>query len=250
MATTMPVPDAHSAMSPLGRIAGVFFSPKVTFQDIVRKPDWLVPMALLMLVWFALNVVMVQRADWIAVSKDQIAKSKFASRQFDQLSDDQKGPAYEKAAKHAQVVRYVRGVVGWPLFILFSAGLYFGAFRLIGGARVKFATAFAITTFAHLPLGLRELIAIPVMYLKDPASIDPENFLASNPAAILGDLPTWQMVPLASLDLFALWALALLAIGYSAADPKKIPTGKAFGIVGGTWLALVLFFTMLAWMFS
>jgi hypothetical protein len=250
MATTMPVPEAQPAISPVGRITGVFFSPEATFQDIVRKPNWLFPMALLILVWISLNVVMVQRADWIEVSKEQIAKSKFASRQFDQLSEDQKGPAYEQAAKRAKVVRYVRGVVGWPLFILFSAGLYFGAFRLIGGARLSFGTAFAITTFAHLPLGLRELIAIPVMYLKDPASIDPENFLASNPAALLGDLPTWQMIPLASIDLFALWALALMAIGFSAADPKKVPAGKAFGIVGAVWASLILFFTMLTWVFS
>src|SRR5262249_10629100 len=145
--------------------------------------------------------------------------------------------------------RYERGVIGWPLLVLFGAGLYFGAFRLMGGARVNFATAFSIVTFADLPLGLRELIAIPVMYLKDPASIDPENFLASNPAALL-DLPAWQMVPLVSLDVFGLWAIALVAIGFSAADPKKVPIGKAFGIVGTVWVTLVLFFTMLAWMFS
>jgi hypothetical protein len=250
MATTMPEPEAQAAIGPVGRITGVFFSPTATFQDIARKPNWAVPMAVLILIWISLNLVMVQRADWIAVSKEQIAKSKFASRQIDQLSEDQKGPAYERAAKQAVVVRYVRGVIGWPLFLLFSAVLYFGAFRLIGGARLNFATAFSIITFAHLPMGLRELIAIPVMYLKDPASIDPENFLASNPAAVRGDLPAWQNVPLVSLDLFALWALALVAIGFSAADPKKVPIGKAFGIVGGVWGAFVLFFTMLAWIFS
>ncbi|HEY2820759.1 MAG TPA: YIP1 family protein [Candidatus Acidoferrum sp.] len=245
----MPVPEAQAAIGPIGRITGVFFSPKPTFQDIVRKPSWAVPMALLMIIWFGLNIVMAQRADWVSVSKEQISKSKFASRQIDQLSDDQKGAAYEQAAKRAVVVRYVRGVIGWPLLLLFSAGLYFGAFRLMGGARLSFATAFSIVTFADLPLGLRELIAIPVMYLKDPASIDPENFLASNPAAML-DLPAWQMVPLVSLDVFGLWAIALVAIGFSAADPKKVPIGKAFGIVGTVWVTLVLFFTMLAWMFS
>lgn len=250
-ATPMPAPEAQAAITPMGRIAGVFFSPKATFQDVVKKPGWIVPMALLMLIWLGLNIAMVQRADWIEVSKEQIAKSKFASRQFDQMSEDQKGPAYERAAKQAKVVRYVRSVIGWPLLLLVSSGLYFGVFKLIGGVRTNFATAFAVTTFAHLPMGLRELVAIPVTFLKDPASIDPENFLASNPAAIFGsDLATWQMVPLASLDVFGLWTCALLAIGFSAADPKKVPIGKAFGIVGGVWLSLVLFFTMLAWIFS
>jgi hypothetical protein len=46
MATaSMPAPDAQSqpAISPIGRIVGVFFSPKATFEDIVRKPSWVLP---------------------------------------------------------------------------------------------------------------------------------------------------------------------------------------------------------------
>ena len=98
---------------------------------------------------------------------------------------------------------------------------------------------------------MRELIAIPVTFLKDPASIDPENFLASNPAAIFGnDLPAWQMVPLLFLDVFGIWALILMAVGFSASDPKKVPTGKSLGIVFGVWFAFMLFFTMIAWVFS
>jgi len=30
-----------------GRIIGVFFSPKNTFEDIVRKPSWMLPIVLL-----------------------------------------------------------------------------------------------------------------------------------------------------------------------------------------------------------
>jgi hypothetical protein len=248
----MPAPEsqAQPAISSIGRIFGVFFSPKPTFADIARKPSWVAPVLLLLLINIGLSVTLVHRADWVEVSKDQIAKSKFASSHIDQLSEDQKERAYEQAAARGKVIRYARGFVGWPLLLLFSAGLYLGVFKLIGGARTNFATAFAVTAFAHLPMGLRELIAIPVLFLKDPASIDPENFLASNPAAIFSDLPTWQMVPLAFLDVFGLWALVLMAVGFSATDPKKLPIGKSFGLVFGVFLSLMLFFTMLAWIFS
>ena len=253
MATTsLPAPETQSqpALSAIGRIVGVFFSPKPTFDDIARKPSWIAPTLLLLLINIGLSVVLVQRADWVEVSKEQIAKSKFASRQFDALSEDRKAEEYEKAAARGKVIRYVRGFIGWPLLLLVSSGIYLGAFKLIGGARTNFATAFAVTAFAHLPMGLRELIAIPVQFLKDPASIDPENFLASNPAAILGDLPTWQMVPLGALDVFGLWAIVLMAIGFSATDPKKLPIGKSLTIAFSIFAAIVLFFTMLAWVFS
>ncbi len=100
-------------------------------------------------------------------------------------------------------------------------------------------------------IGLKELIAIPVTFLKDPSAIDPENFLASNPAAILGnDLQAWQMVPLTFIDVFGIWALLLMAVGFSAADPKKLPFGKSLGIVFSVWFTFMAFFTMLAWVFS
>ena len=249
--TTVPAPEAQATISPFGRIIGVFFSPKATFEDIVRKPAWVAPMLLLIVISIGLSITLVRRADWVEVSKEQIAKSKFASRQIDQLSEGQKQAAYEQAAARSKVVRYVRGFIGWPCLLLFSSGLYFGAFKLIGGVRTNYATAFALTTFAHLPMGVRELIAIPVMFLKDPASIDPENFLASNPAAILGsDLATWQMVPLAFLDIFGLWALVLMAVAFSVSDPKKLPFGKSLGIAFGVFFSLMLFFTTLAWVFS
>ena len=249
--TAPETPEPQSSLSPIKRIFGVFFAPKATFQDIARKPSWIAPVAILMIIWFCLSVSLAKHADWVEISKDQIAKSKFASRQFDQLNDDQKSRAYEQAAERSKVIRYVRGVVGWPLLLVIFAGVYLGVFKLIGGARTNFVTAFAITAFAHLPVGLKELISIPVVFLKDPASIDPENFLASNPAAVFGnDLAPWQLVPLAFLDIFNIWALVLVAIGFSAADPKKLPLGKSLGVVFGVTLAFMVFFTGLAWAFS
>ena len=252
MATTLaPVPEEQPSLSPVARIIGVLFNPKPTFADIARRPSWVAPMLLLFVIYLGLNFALVKRADWVEVTKDQIAKSKFASRQIEQLPEEQRARAIEQGAARAKIVRYVRGVIGWPLLIVVLTAVYFGAFKLIGGARTNFAAAFAVTAFAHLPMGLRELIAIPVTFLKDPASIDPENFLASNPAALLGsDAPPWQMVPLAFLDVFGIWALILMAVGFSATDPKKLPFGKSLGIAVSVSVTFMLFFTMLAWVFS
>ena len=252
MATTpTPAPEAQPSLSPVARIIGVFFNPKPTFVDIANRPSWIAPMLVLFVIYVGLNFALVKHADWVEVTKDQIAKSKFAAGQIEQLPEEQRARAIEQGAERAKIVRYVRACIGWPLLLLVVSAIYFGAFKLIGGARTSFAAAFAVTTFAHLPMGLRELIAIPVTFLKDPASIDPENFLASNPAAIFGsDLPAWQMVPLAFLDVFGIWALILMAVGFSATDPKKLPLSKSLGIVAGVSISFILLFTMIAWVFS
>jgi hypothetical protein len=249
--TPVPAQEVPAQLSAFKRIFGVFFSPTAAFQDIARKPSWLAPMAILILISIGLSVSLGKHADWIEISKDQIAKSKFAARQFDQLSEDQKSHAYEQAAERSRVIRYVRGVIGWPMLLVIMGSIYLGVFKLIGGGRTNFVTAFAIAVFGHLPVGLKELISIPVVFLKDPASIDPENFLASNPAAIFSNtLAPWQLVPLAFLDVFSIWALVLVAIGFSASDPKKLPFGKSLGLVFGVTLVFMFFFTGLAWAFS
>jgi Yip1 domain len=255
MATTSvpasPETQATQSMSAVQRMVGVFFNPKPAFADIAQRPSWLVPMLVLILISIGLSAALFQRADWVEVTKDQISKNKFASSHIEQLSEDQKDRIFEQGAQRAKVIRLVRGFIGWPVLIIIMSGIYLGAYKLLGGARINFATAFAIATFAYLPVGLKELIAIPVVFLKDPASIDPENFLASNPAAIFGsDLPAWQMVPLTFLDVFGIWALVLLAVGFAASDPKKLRLGKSVGVAFGVWFAFLLLFTTIAWIFS
>lgn len=254
MATTTAVPPAapesQPQMSAISRIVGIFFSPGATFRDIALRPSWVAPMIVLIVIWFGLCATLVKRADWVDYTKQQIEKNKFAARSVESLPDAQKEAAYEQGAQRSKISQYVRGIIGWPLLILFSAVINFAAFKLIAGVRTNFGTAFAISAFAHLPMSLRELLAIPVTFLKDPQSIDPQNFLASNIAAFLGDsAPVWQLIFFGSLDLFAIWAIILMAIGFSASDPKKAPLGKALGISFGTTFSFILFFTMITWIF-
>jgi hypothetical protein len=246
-----PVAEPQAAISPFGRIFGIFFSPKATFEDIARRPSWIPPLIVLFLTGLILNLTMANHANWTEVSKQQIAKSKWAASQIDQLDDAKKAQAYERAAAQAKISRYVRAVIGWPLVLLVASALYFGAYRLIGGARLSFGLAYVIVAFANLPLALKEILGTVVTALRDPNAIDPENYIASNPAALMSsETPTWQIIPLAFLDIFAIWAIVLVAIGFSAADPKKLPLGKSLGIAIGVNLFLMVFFTMIAWVFS
>jgi hypothetical protein len=43
-----------------------------------------------------------------------------------------------------------------------------------------------------------------------------------------------------SLELFWIWVLVLIAIGFAAANPKKIKLGASLGIVFGLWAIWVL----------
>src|SRR5690242_2286705 len=101
MATTpvTPAPEAPAAISPIGRLFGVLFSPGKTFDDIVRKPNWLFPAATLVILSMIATVVFVQRVDWREVVSQQIEKSPQAA----QLSAEQKEQRVEMRSEERRV---------------------------------------------------------------------------------------------------------------------------------------------------
>jgi len=247
MATvTAAVPETPQHIGALGRLIGAIINPRPTFTDIARKPDWLVPLLLITLISIALTVIMGQRVDWMQVAHQRIEKSHFASTQIDKLPPAQQQAAFNRQAMSGKISNYVIGVIGTTLLALLLSGIYLGLFNL-AGAGVKFRQSFSLVTYGLLPLGIRALLGIPIVLMKDPSAIDPQNFVASNLGAFLpSDAPLWQITLGNSFDLFVVWSIVIIAIAFSAANPKKVSFGKAFSIIFGVFVAFTLFFTGLA----
>ena len=113
MATTpVPMPDAPAAtVSPLGRVFGVLFSPKSTFEDIVRKPSWLLPIVLATILSLLASFAINQRINWRDFMNQQIEKSPRAA----QLSSEQKQQQIEAGAKFAPISAYAVAAYGTTL---------------------------------------------------------------------------------------------------------------------------------------
>jgi len=254
MSTTVaaPAPDQQPAkIGAIGRIFGVLFSPGETFVDIARKPTWLAPLLLITLINLSLNIVMAGHVDWATVSQKQIEKSKFASARFDQLNDQQKAAAYAQQATIAKVTRYVGGALGMPILALLGGLIYMAAFNILGGASIKYSMAFSLAAFAHLPVAVHDLLGIPIVLMKDPAAINPQNVVASNVGALLGpNAPLWQQALGQSIDVFGIWAMILVAIAFTAANPRKLTFGKSLGIVLTVYVVFALIGVGIASVFS
>src|SRR5208282_6363573 len=97
MPTPVPVVEPQAAISPFGRIIGVLFSPKPTFEDIARKPSWLLPVVLMAIFGAVVAFGINQKMNWRQYVMDQIEKSPAAA----QLSTEQKEQRAEAGAKFA-----------------------------------------------------------------------------------------------------------------------------------------------------
>ncbi len=242
-----PVAEPQPAISPIGRIIGVFFSPKATFEDIVRKPGWLLPVIILALLGLAVAIGLNQKMNWREFMSQQIEKSPQAST----LSAEQKEQRIEAGAKFAPISAYLFGVPAPLILVLVVALIMWGAYNVLGGVNVGYETALSIVSHAYVPVILGNLVFLLVLFLKAPGTIDLDNPVATNLAAFLPeDSAKWLQVFGKNIDIFALWVVALIAIGFVATNPKKLKGGTSFGIAFGMFAAYLVLRVGIAFAFS
>jgi hypothetical protein len=232
----IPAPEAQATISPFGRITGVFFSPKTTFEDIVRKPSWLLPIVLLTVLSLAVSFSINQRINWREFMSQQIEKSPRAA----QMSAEQKQQQIEGGAKFSPVFTYGIGLLGPILGTLVVGLVMWGAYSLLGGVSTNFGTAFSVTSHAFLTGLVSSPLFILILYLKPYGTADLENPIAANLAAFLPDESAkWLVALCKSFDIFTFWTLILLAIGFATVNPKKLRGSKTYTIAFGVWAAFV-----------
>ena len=237
----LAVPENQPASQPetgaLGRMTGVIVSPTRTFAEIARRPTWVVPFLTLCVLSIIVSGLLAQKTDWRSFFERQMSKN----ARLDQMPQDQKDRMLESQVKYAPQVALAFGTIFTALFVLLVTLVYWGAFNLFNGAALAFKAAFAIVSHAFVPLIISSLLAIIILVIKPRGDVDPEHFLASNLAAFLPDnAPKWLEALGQSLELFWIWTMTLVAIGFSAANRKKIKPAGAFLTVFGLWAVWVL----------
>ena len=247
MATSpLPVAEPQASISPFGRIIGVFFSPKPTFEDLARKPSWLLPIVISTILSIIAMVALNQRMNWRDYVSQQIEKNPRSA----QLSAEKKQQQIDGGAKLTPIILYVAGVIGPMISVLIVGGVMMLAYNLLAGASATFSQSLSIVAHAFLVGVISTPLFLLVVFLKPFGTIDVENPLASNLAAFLPDAAKWLVALCKSIDIFSIWILILIAIGFAAVNPRKLQGAKPFVIVFSVWGAFVVIRTLWAFLFS
>jgi hypothetical protein len=146
---------------------------------------------------------------------------------------------------------YATGVLVPICFALIVSLVMMGAYNLFAGAGARFSTAFSIVAHAGLVGIVSTPLFLLVLFLRPPGSFDPENPLATNLAALLPEESAkWLVALCKSVDIFSIWILILIAIGFAAVNPKKLKGSKSFVIAFSVWAAYVVLRVGWAFIFS
>jgi hypothetical protein len=231
---TAPAP-APATKNSFQRIAGVFFAPVETFADIARKPDILIPLLLILAIGYVSTFLVMPHLDFNAMISQQAEMMK---KQNPNLGEDD-------VARMGRITRSMTKAIGYvgPLLLIVGylviALVVWGACRIMGG-QGDFKQAFSATLYAHFPRVLLSIIAAGVVMAR--GMVDPTQMatVVKSSPAFLVDMKAQPVLYtlLGSLEIFQIWTLVLLIIGFAALS--KLSKAKTAAIVISLWVVMLV----------
>lgn len=222
-----------------GRLIGALVAPAETFRSIAERPTWLPPLLLLALLGGAVSLVLQMRTDPAEMVRGQLemVKVDMPQEQVDKMIEEA-----ESRTTGAKIGLAVIGALGQPLIYAVVAVLFWIGFKMFG-SEMDYLRSLSTALHGYMPLALGALINLPLMFTRETLTFED----AANGGVLVSslrllapeDAPAITEVLLGSIDLFTIWAMVLLAIGYR--EVAKVSSAVASGIVLLFWLIYVLF---------
>ncbi|MBV8200895.1 MAG: YIP1 family protein [Acidobacteria bacterium] len=214
-----------------GRLLGVLVSPGDTFRSIAVRPTWLAP--LLVLAGLAITV------GWMASARIDVAQLIRHQNEAtgSQLNAEQVEQRIELVKKIEPYGVVAQGLIAAPALYLLCALLFWVGFKLLG-SEMSYKAAFSTALYGFLPLAVEALLAVPVLWNRASLTQDEArnlSFLVDSLAAAAPE-GTGRVVLalLGSVNLFSIWAVVLLVIGYSIV--ARVSRAASAAVVLGVWL--------------
>jgi hypothetical protein len=213
------------------RIGGVYASPRDAFGEIGRAPRVLVPLIILLIISLLAGFYILKNMDIESAMAAQLESAVQQGRITQQQMEQQL----------AMTSRFygIGSILMAPFFTLLMALVIAGyakLFSIFSGAESRFKPLLSVTVYVLIAITvIQSGLTILIIQLKGPGEVDLAHVgsvVASSLGAILtsilGDeaLPKFVIGLANAVDVFAIWEIVLLAIGYSVVS-KKLKTGAA-----------------------
>ena len=215
------------------RPINVLLDPKNTFASIARRPTWVAPLLILMLLGTLTSALTFGKMDMAQAVREQFAAR---GQTVDREQIDQGVALFENLRGVVALI----GLLGFPLVMMLVALVFWFAFQL-AGQEMNYGASMSVTLHGMMPWAVASLLSLPVILSRDSITareamsgnvlVSHLGFLASSDAA-----PAWVAF-LSSVDLFSLWTVILLIVGYRTA--ANASTAKACAVVSLVWLGYV-----------
>ena len=210
------------------KIVGVFFSPKETFEAINRKPDWLIPLVVIVILTLVFSMITMP-----ITMPEQMEKQREKMEERG-MSDDQIDQAMASGEKMGKIMAPVGIIVGVPIVLLFFTLIVWFVGNVILGGQTTFKNMFSVYTYSSLIGTFGFMLTALLMLMQKTADVH-FSFALLLPVE-QADTALYQF--LKGLNLFSIWQYAVLAIGFAVI--YKFSMKKAGWAMGVFFLVTIL----------
>lgn len=241
---SVQVPEEPAGMSEANRLTAVFFEPTAVFEDISRRPTWLIPLLLTLLLTAAVMFVHPRRVSMDAMVKAQVKQAQaFGASNVDpaQLDSVIRSRMDSWWGRYGNIIIVV--VFGGAATAAL-AGILMLAYML-AGASISFKRSLSALCWSSVPTTIvLSLMAILFLFLKNQEDLDPMNPF-ENVLSNLGFLVSADSQPvlrglLGSIDLFSFWRIFLTGIAFSSASLGGISRKSSMVVIIILWILYVI----------
>jgi len=223
-----PQPDA-APMSLPARLVGVIFSPGATFKSIAAHPKWLGAVLVVALVVCAAQFAFLSTKVGQDATYDQQVKT---MENFGVTVTPEMSQGMEAGLPRAKYVTAVAILVMSFVFTALFAGIGYVVFTSLMGGAGTFRQVLAVVAHAGAISMLGQVFTVPLNYFRETVSS------ATNLAVFLPFLEENGVLArfAGMIDLFIIWWLIVLAIGFAVVYRRK--TGPIFASFLGVYVAI------------
>jgi len=211
-----------------GKIYNIFFSPRITFESVDEKPDWLVPMTIVVIVAliFGLVAMPVIMPEKMAEQRLKLEERGMSPQEIDR--------AMEMGEKFGKRIAPVGAIVGTVIYLTVVAGIFLFIGNIILGGKTSFKKMLSVVCYSSLIGSLGSLILLPLVLSKQ--TMDVHFSLAAVMSSEASKTILYQF--LKKIDLFAIWQIFVAGIGVSAI--YKFTTQKSVLMVASLYVVYIL----------
>jgi hypothetical protein len=223
------------------RIINTYIDPIKTFTDLRRGSAWWMAFLFSAIISYIFVFAVGSKVGWEQVSENQMKLQPKQMERIEAMPPDQRANAMAMGVKFTKGISFAFPIVALIVTAVFAA-LFMAIFNFGFGAQIGYGQSFAVNIYVGLIGTAKALLSAITLF----AGMDPENFTFDNPiASNLGYFVDMNAHPALhrfaySMDVFTIWTVVLLGLGYSAVSGGKVKRGSAIGTVVGLWLLWVL----------
>jgi len=223
--------NEQAEMSEPATLGNIFFEPGRTFEDLRRRPRFILATLIMIVIVSAFNAFFISKVGFENIVRQKMESNsrvqQLPADQRDQLIRQQTGAVWKGISYAAPPIVVIA--------IVFLGGLiYWGASSAFGGSSAYLQNV-SVWVYSSLPpLVVSMLANIVILFFKSVDDIDlatsQSGLLHANPSMFIdGKAQPVLSAVLSTFDLFSIWGWILAAIGLRVVC--KLSSGGAWAIV-------------------